>query len=69
MLKYICDRHKWIGTNRDGMKGNTVYVGFIIKRDLECRGISCESEDICFVKIRKHDKRYAWLLGSVSEAY
>ena len=47
------------------MKGKTGCMGFIIKRDLECKRISCDSEDICFVKIGKHDKRYEWLLGSV----
>ena len=49
----VCDRYKWIETNRDGMKGNIGGVGFIIKRDLECKRISCDSEDICFVKIGK----------------
>ena len=47
------------------MKGKTGGVGFIIKCDLECKRISCDSEDICFVKIGKHDKRYEWLLESV----
>ena len=61
----VCDRYTWIGTNRDWVKGKTVGVGFIIKRDLECKRISCDSEDICFVKIGKHDKRYEWHLGSV----
>ena len=54
----VCDRYTWIGTNRDWVKGKTGGVGFIIKRDLECKGISCDSEYICFVKIGKHDKRY-----------
>ena len=40
----VGDEHKWIGTNRDWMKGNTGVVGFIIKRSLEC-----ESEDVCFL--------------------
>ena len=61
----VCDRYTWIGTNRDWVEGKTGGVGFIIKRDLECKRISCDSEDICFVKIGKHDKRYEWLLGSV----
>ena len=56
-----CGRYKWIGTNRDWVKGKTGGVGFIIKRDLECKRISCDSEDICFVKIGQHDKRYEWL--------
>ena len=61
----VCDRYKWIGTNRDWVKGKPGGVDFIIKRDLECRRIRCDSEDICFVKIGKHDMRYEWLLGSV----
>ena len=32
----VCDRYTWIGINRDWVKENTVGVGFIIKRDLEC---------------------------------
>ena len=47
------------------MKGKTGGVSFIIKRDLECKRISYDSADICFVKIGKHDKRYQWLLVSV----
>ena len=49
----VCDRYNWIGTNRDWVKGKTGDVGFIIKCDLECKRISCDSEDICFVKIGK----------------
>ena len=47
------------------MKGNMGGVGFIITCDLECKRISCDRENICFVKIGKQDKRYEWLLGSV----
>ena len=47
------------------MKGKTGSVGLIIKCDLECKRISCDSEDSCFVKIGKHDKRYEWHLGRV----
>ena len=61
----VCDRYTWIGTNRDWVEGKTGGVGFIIKRDLECKRISCDSKYICFVKIGKHDKRYEWLLGSL----
>ena len=62
----VCDKYTWMGTNRDWVKWKTAGgVSFIIKRDLECKRISCDSEDICFVKIEKHDQRYDWLLGSV----
>ena len=61
----VCDRYTWIGTNRDLIKRRTGGVGFIIKRDLECKRISRDREYICFVKIGKHDKRYEWLFGSV----
>ena len=54
----VCDRYTWIGRNRDWVKGKTGCAGFIIKPDLKCKRISCDSEDICFVKIGKHDKRY-----------
>ena len=36
---------------RDWVKRKTGGVGFIIKRDLECKRISCDSEDICFIKL------------------
>ena len=36
-----------------------------MKRDLECKRISCDSEEICFVKIGIYDKRYEWILVSV----
>ena len=32
----VGDEYKWIGTNRDWMKGKTGGVGFTIKRSLEC---------------------------------
>ena len=40
----VCDRYTWIGTNKDWVKGKTRGVGFIMKRDLECKRISCDSE-------------------------
>ena len=43
----VCDRYTWIGTNRDRVKGKTGGVGFIIKRDLECKRIGCDSKYIC----------------------
>ena len=59
-------QYKWNGTNRDWMKGKkTGGVGFIMERYLECKRISCDSENICFVKNEKHDKRYQWFLESV----
>ena len=42
---------KWIGTNRDWMKGKTGGMGFIIKRSLECERVICENEDVCFLKV------------------
>ena len=47
----VGDEHKWIGTNRDWMKGKTGGVGFIIKRSLVCEWVICESEDVCFLKV------------------
>ena len=61
----VGDEHKWIGTNRDWMKGKTGGVGFIIKRSLECERIICESEDVCFLKVGTQAGRYEWLLGSI----
>ena len=56
----VCDKYKWFVTNRDWVKGKTGGVGLIIKCDLECKKISCDSEEICFVNIGKHDNRYEW---------
>ena len=65
----VCDKYKWIGTNRDWWRENNGGVGFINKRDLECKRIWCDSEDNCFVKIGTHNKRYEWLLGSIYMNY
>ena len=54
-----------VGTNRDSVKGKTGCVGFIIKRRLECERVICESEDVCFLKVRTHARMYEWLLGSI----
>ena len=32
----VSDEYKWIGTNRDWMRGKTGGVGFVIKSDMEC---------------------------------
>ena len=61
----VGDEHKWIGTNRDWMKGKTGGVGFIIKRSLECERVICESEDVCYFKVGTQAMRYEWLLGSI----
>ena len=61
----VGDEHKWIGTNRDWMKGKTGGVGFIIKRSLECERVICESEDVCFLKVGTQAGMYEWLLGSI----
>ena len=53
----VSDEYKWIGTNRDWMRGKTVGVGFVIKSDIECQRISCDSEDVCFIKIGAHANR------------
>ena len=54
----VGDEHKWIGTNRDWMKGKTGGVGFIVKRSLECERVICESEDVCFLKVGTQAGRY-----------
>ena len=35
----VSDEYKWIGTNRDWMRGKTGWVGFVIKSDMECQRI------------------------------
>ena len=47
----VSDEYKWIGTNRDWMRGKTGGVGFVIKSDMECQWIICDS--------------YNWLLVSI----
>ena len=47
------------------MRGKTGGVGFVIKSDIECQRIICDSEDVCFIKIGAHANRYNWLLGSI----
>ena len=32
----VSDEYKWIGTNRDWMRGKTGGAGFVIKSDIEC---------------------------------
>ena len=61
----VSDEYKWIGTNIDWMRGKTGGVGFVIKSDIECQRIICNSEDICFIKIRAHANGCNWLLGSI----
>ena len=61
----VANEYKWIGTNRDWMRGKTSGVGFVIKSDMECQRIICNSEDICFIKIGAHANRYNSLLGSI----
>ena len=46
----MSDEYKWIGTNRYWMRGKTGVVGFVIKSDMECQRIICDSEDICLKK-------------------
>ena len=36
------------------MGGKTGGVAFVIKSDMECQRIICDSEDICFIKIEAH---------------
>ena len=40
------------------MRGKTGGIGFVIKSGMECQRIICDSEDICFIKIRAHAKGY-----------
>ena len=40
-------------------------VGFIIKRSLECERIICDSEDLCWLKVGTHARRYKWLLCNI----
>ena len=41
----VSDEYKWVGTNRDWMRGKTAGVGFVIKSDMECQRILlCDSE-------------------------
>ena len=47
----VSDEYKWVGTNRGWMRGKSCGVGFVIKSEMECRKISCDSEDVCFIKI------------------
>ena len=61
----VSEEYKWIGTNRDWMRGKTGGVWFVMKSDIECQRIICDSEDICFIKIGAHANRYNWLLGSI----
>ena len=55
---------RWV-MNINGLDGRSEKnggVGFIIKRSLQCERIICESEDVCFLKVGTHAKRYEWLL-------
>ena len=61
----VSDEYKWIVTNRDWMRGKTGGVSFVIKSDMECQRIICDSEDICFLKIGAHANGYEWLLWSI----
>ena len=61
----VSDEYKWIGANIYWMRGKTGGVWFVIKSDMECQRIICDSEDICFIKIGAHANRYNWLLGSI----
>ena len=61
----VSDEYKWIGTNRDWMRGKTGGVGFVIESDMECQRVICDSEYICLIKIGAHANRYNWLLGSI----
>ena len=47
------------------MRGKTGGVGFVIKSDMECQRIICDSEDNCFIKIGAHAYGYNWILGSI----
>ena len=47
------------------MRGKTDGIGFVIKIDMECQRIICDSEYICFIKIGARANRYNWLLGSI----
>ena len=38
---------------------------FLIKSDMDCQRINCDSETICFIKIGAHAKVYECLLGSI----
>ena len=40
------DEYKWIGTNKDWMRGKTGGVGLVIKSDMECQRIISDSEDV-----------------------
>ena len=61
----VGDEYKWIGTNRDWIKGKTGGVGFIKMRILECERVIRESEDVCFLKVETHARRYEWLIDSI----
>ena len=43
MLKCLMNRNGF-GTNIDWMRGKTGGVGFVIKSDMECQRIICDSE-------------------------
>ena len=61
----VSDEYKWVGANSDWMRGKSGGVGFVIKSDMECQKISCDSEDVCFIKIGSHAKGYELVLGSI----
>ena len=47
------------------MRGKTGGVGFVIKSDIVCQKIICDSEYICFIKIGAHANRYNWFLRCI----
>ena len=63
MVDQKCDDRTPPQTRVNGVGRTTGGVGFIIKSDMECQRIICDSEYICFIKIGVH--RYNWLLGSI----
>ena len=54
-----------VGTHRYWMRGKSGGIGFVLKSEMECQNISCNSKDVCFIKIGSHAKGYDWPLYSI----
>ena len=42
----VSDEYKWVGTNRAWTRGKSGGVCFVIKSEMECQKISCDSEGV-----------------------
>ena len=56
----VSNAYKCAGTNKEWMRWKSGVIGFVIKSEMECQRISCDSEDVCFIEIGSHAKGYAF---------